>query len=96
MSDETTEGPGTYLEVRELWRLQVRDVEAEAWVVCTSDTSDPVIALRHWDWSKDNHPDMKHQLARVLVEITVEDPERLRELLKKAADEKAARPVQSE
>jgi hypothetical protein len=88
--------PDDVLETREVWTLMVRPEEAYPWVEWGTPSADAAAILRTYDYRRKNVPDEAIVIARANVTVTVEDPERLREIAEKKAVDEGDAVVQSE
>jgi hypothetical protein len=95
MSDEKTETPGTVIEERELWSVQVREDPTYPWVEIGTHRSDAAEILRVYDYRCEHYPDTQNRITKTHVTIQVEDPELLREALQKDPAQEGAADLQS-
>lgn len=77
-----------------LWLIQARKDEESPWIDTGTHKSDAVAVLRVYDYHEEHTPDQEQRLVRTTVVNTLEDPEELREHLRRAAAEKETEDLQ--
>lgn len=98
MTDEKiAEQPGDVIETREVWSIQIQPGGGDyPWVEMGTPSADHGAILRTHDFRKEKFPEDGVRIVRADVKVTVEDPERLREIGDKKADDEGGTDVQSE
>lgn len=91
-----TEKPGDIVSETELWGLHVRPDVTQPWFEFGTNNAECADILRTLDYRREHHPDEELRIVRTEVTVIVEDPERLREIIKQRSAQGEAPGLQSE